>query len=251
MTSLVFVVPAYRRFDLTRICLRQLRRACDTLEEGGMHATAVVVADDDNLKAADALGFAPLSRPNQPLGRKFNDGIEHACRLSADVVVPLGTDNWVDPAFVAASIPSDNRIVAHRLCALVDEWGGRLQRLRISYAGGDGIRFMPASLLEQVRFRPALEGRERAIDSSMHERIRRATGRGPLFDYRELHPLQVVGFQSLGVQLNAYRALKVAFADGPESRAPFHELAKVYPRQAVDEVRDLYARRLMRRGAIA
>ena len=53
--SLWFCVPAHGRYELTRICLEQLRRTCDALP---YEATAVVIADDENLHTAYELGFA-------------------------------------------------------------------------------------------------------------------------------------------------------------------------------------------------
>lgn len=32
MIRLAFIVPAHKRFDLARVCLRQLRRTCDALD---------------------------------------------------------------------------------------------------------------------------------------------------------------------------------------------------------------------------
>jgi hypothetical protein len=76
--SLWFCVPVHGRLTLTRICLRQLRRTCDTLQENGIHATAVIVGDDENLDVALELGFGTVRRDNRFLSRKFNDGIQFA-----------------------------------------------------------------------------------------------------------------------------------------------------------------------------
>lgn len=78
MKSLWFVVPAYGRVELAAICLRQLRRTCDALDERGIWATAVIVADDENLETARGLGFATVTRDNEYLSAKFNDGIQAA-----------------------------------------------------------------------------------------------------------------------------------------------------------------------------
>ena len=71
MPSLWFVVPAHGRLELARICLTQLRRTCDELTHHGIDASAVVVADDDNIETADDLGFAWVKRENRFLSRKF------------------------------------------------------------------------------------------------------------------------------------------------------------------------------------
>ena len=78
MTSLWFVVPAHGRLELSRICLRQLRRTCDALAENGIKATAVVVADDGNLETAREVGFGTVERDNQFVSRRFNDGVQAA-----------------------------------------------------------------------------------------------------------------------------------------------------------------------------
>jgi hypothetical protein len=78
MPSLWFIVPAHGRAQLAAICLRQLRRTCDALTENGIEATAVVIADDENLDTARELGFGTIERENR-VAMKYNDGIQLAC----------------------------------------------------------------------------------------------------------------------------------------------------------------------------
>jgi hypothetical protein len=99
--SLWFIIPAYGRLELARVCLRQLRRTCDALTEHGIEATAVVIADDENLETARELGFGTTVQSNEFLGRKYNDGFQLACDPEynprpADYVMPYGTDDWID-----------------------------------------------------------------------------------------------------------------------------------------------------------
>ena len=235
-------MPAFRRFELTRVCLTQLRRTCAELADRDIAATAVVIADDQNLDVADLLGFATVRRENAPLGRKFNDGIEFACRhLGADFVVPFGTDNWVDPELIA-ELPEPGTIAAHRLCTLVHESGEKAGTLHVGYEGGDGIRTWPRDLLEPLRFRPAAEDRGRAIDTSIRERMK-VNGLKPPFVYHDLHPWQIVSFQSEDVQLNDYRSLRHLYGSGPEIPEPWEALAEHYPAEAIDEVREVFAHR--------
>jgi hypothetical protein len=76
---LCFVVPAHGRLSLSAICLRQLRRTCDSLTEEGISATAVVIADDENLDTARELGFGTIERDNTAVSARYNDGIQLAC----------------------------------------------------------------------------------------------------------------------------------------------------------------------------
>jgi hypothetical protein len=242
VSKLAFIVPTFRRFDLTRVCLQQLRRTCTALADMGIQATAVVVGDDQSLDVAELLGFATVRQDNLPLGRKWNDGIEYACRyLGVDYVMPFGTDNWADPDLIAF-LPSPDSIMAHRLCTLVHQDGHKSVKLKVTYDGGDGIRCMPAALLEVLSFRPCDEDRNRATDTSMRDRLGRRLGRKPPFQYIDLHPLQIVSFQSTEQQLNTYDDLAMAFGVG-ESLSPWDDLATVYSSQAIAEVREVFASR--------
>lgn len=239
-------MPAFRRFELTRVCLRQLVRTCEALGERGYEADAVVIGDDANLDLADLLGFATIRRENRPLGRKFNDGIEYAASpryMGADVICPIGTDNWVDHELVIAQLPPDGKIGAHRLFTMIHESGERSCPLRIKYDGGDGIRAIPSALLEPLVYRPAEEDKNRAIDTSIWNGLTRVHGKRPEFHYVDLHPYQVVGFQSADEQLNDYRSLKHGYACGEEATDHWERLADHYPAEAVEEVREVYARR--------
>jgi hypothetical protein len=247
-STLCFVVPAYRRFELTRVCLRQLVRTCEALSEHGIEATAVVVGDDQNLDMAEQLGFATVRRENHPLGRKFNDGIEYGSSpqyLGCDYVVPIGTDNWVDHELLLAQMPSEGMIGAHHLVTIIHESGERSVPLNIHYEGGDGIRTIPSYLLKSLAYRPADEDRERAVDTSIWNRLGRVHGGRPPFHYVDVHPMQVVGFQSVSEQLNVYGDLRQGFQSGPERADHWERLCEHYPPEAVDDAREVYERRMV------
>src|SRR5574337_351116 len=130
MRSLWFVVPAAGRSAMAAACLRQLQRTCATLVAAGVRASAVVVADDENLDVADELGFGTVRRGNRPLGRKWNDGYQLAGEAGVDFVVPFGSDDWIDPAAIlAAPLPGPDEIRCFRRSAVVREDGRRLAEL--------------------------------------------------------------------------------------------------------------------------
>lgn len=238
--TLWFVVPAHGRIALTRICLNQLARTCETLTENGIEASAVVIADDENLTTASALGFGTVRQENAPLGRKWNDGFQFACDPEfnprpADYVIPCGSDDWIDPQLLLThDLPLSDEILCFRRGAFVREDGQRLARLKIGYEGGLGIRVIPRALIERAGFRPAEEDRRRAIDTS----TLRGIGRARLL-YHDLHDLQIVDWKTPGAQLNTYRDC-LRYLRGKESEDPFGELAEVYPSDALEEMRALY-----------
>lgn len=244
MTSLWFIVPAHGRLELAEVCLRQLARTCDLMTASGVAATAVVVADDSNLKVARSLGFATVSRNNDQLGRKWNDGYQVAGEEGADFMVPLGSDDWVDARmFTELPLPKANQIRCARRSSIVNETGTRLAHLNITYDGGDGVRVIPAALIEPLRYRPAHEDRKRAIDTSVIHRLRSRDIR-PELVYYDLHPLQIVDFKSDGTQLNGYRDC-LGFQDGDESDDPCRLLGEHYPEEAIEEMRAVHGRLLV------
>jgi hypothetical protein len=240
--SLWFVVPAHGRYNLTAICLRQLRRTCDLLEADGVRATAVVIADDENLDTAHELGFATVERNNDYLSRKFNDGMQLACDRRhnphpADYVVPLGSDDWVDHN-IFLDLPKPNVLVGFQQLAIVREDGRELVTRHINTLGGVGIRIIPRWLIEPFGYRPGDEDRKRACDTSILMNLRQHhSGRMKVFHYH-YHNHQIVDWKSPAEQLNSYESL-TGFK-GLVSDDPFEVLADTYPRVALEEMRAHY-----------
>lgn len=245
-SSLFFVVPVHGRLELTALCLKQLRWTCDLLEPAYIRANAVVVGNDpETLAVAKELRFWVVEQENEPVARKFNDGIDAAHIAGADYVVPCGSDNWVHPAWLKTMrLPEADEVVCHRQCAIVRADGSELAWLNVSYDGGDGIRVFPTELFKPLDYRPAADYRNRAIDTSIVERLRRLAGWTPKWRYHEWDASEVVGFQSdgLDVQLNGYEDLCRAFGTGINDR-PWDRLAELYPLDSVAEMERYFARR--------
>jgi hypothetical protein len=244
---LAFVIPVHGRHQLAEACLRQLARTCLTLNQKGVDAAAILVGDDAFFgRLATELGFGWVRAANRPLGAKWNEGIEFACREGAvDYVVPLGSDDVVDASLFVASWPSD-AIVCARESAVVSPDGDRLAELHIGYGGGDGVRMLPSSLLERVGFRPAADERDRAIDGSMSDKLGpRGTGRPARYVYRgsDARALQIIDFKSSGRgQRNTYEAcLDLATA---EHEDVWERVGSVYPAAFVEEIRACYRERV-------
>jgi hypothetical protein len=241
--ALWFVVPAHERFELTGICLRQLRRTCDHLEDAGLDASAVVIADDENLDTAHDLGFATVRRNNMFVSRKFNDGIQLAAdpwynRRPVDYVVPCGSDDWVDWRLFT-DLPRQNTMVGFQRMAFVREDGAELTVRHLGNEGGCGIRIYPRQVMAKVGYRPADEDRKRACDTSILVNLKQANA--VRIEHRDIDPLQIVDWKSDGVQLNRYD--DVAAKHRSElSRDPFEILGGRFPDEALDEMAAHYGR---------
>ncbi len=253
MTSLWFVVPAAGRLGLTAICLRQLRRTCDALQAAGVDATAVVVADDENLDAAAELGFATFGRRNTYTSRKFNDGIQLACDPAlnprpADYAVPLGSDDWVDWRLFL-DLPARG-VLAFRRASFVREDGREILGRDIDYTAGVGMRVYPRRMLEACGYRPADEERVRGCDTSIFVNLSRELGGPPPVVYGGEHHYQFVDWKTTGEQLNSYTDIKARFRRGLPPADPFDALADTYPADALEEMAGYY-QRVQQRPVIA
>lgn len=241
VSSLWLIIPAHGRYDVTTVSFPQLRWALDDLNARRDHSIeghAVVVADDDNLDIARANGFDTLERPNGALGRKWNDGYEHACRNGADYVAPCGTDDWLDPDYLA-QLPEANQVRASRASSVVNETGTRLATITIGYEGGDGIRIIPAALLKACGYRPAQDHKRRAIDTSVWMTLNQTERYSFVYS---VDPLAIVEFKSPANQLNSYDALVCGFPC-VEHVDPWAVLRERYPAEFIDAAEAMYRSR--------
>lgn len=248
MPSLWFCMPAHGRLSLARICMAQLRRTCDALTEAGIDASAVVVADDENLETARAFGFATVPRNNRFVSRKFNDGIALALDRRynprpADYVVPIGSDDWVDHR-IFLDLPNARTVVGFQRLSFVREDGQEITTTILDNEGGAGIRIYPRQLLEPLGYRPADEDRYRGCDTSILVNLRRHHADLMRVEHRHLHDRQIVDWKSPGEQLNSYRDI-AARRRCVGQDDPFTELAGLYPDEALEEMAAHYARALV------
>lgn len=253
MSSLWFCVPVHGRTELAAICLRQLRRTCDSLTAEGVEATAVVIGDDENLDTARELGFGIVERDNRFVSRKFNDGIQLACDPEfnprpADYVVPCGSDDWVDyRLFLDLPVGA---MRGFQQMSFVREDGRELSTSNVSYKGGCGIRIYPRELVALRGYRPADEDRPRGCDTSILLNLQHAWSaayvRDPVsrkeempVEHADSNPLQIVDWKSPVDQLNGYE--DVSRWRSKVTGDPFEMLAGVFPDEALEEMERHFA----------
>lgn len=230
MTSLWFVTPAFKRFELTAICLDQRLQVMRALGEAGIEARQVVIADDENLDIARERGMDVVEQNNEWLGRKFNDGQEYAGKHGATWVVPIGADSWLDPAYLMGLPNNGKRTRSSHMYAPVR--ADKLATLNVGLMGA-GPHVWHRSLLEPVGFRPAPDNISRNTDSSSIAGLKRP----PVWEWLDIHPLQYVGFR-VAPYITQYDLLWQRWGV-KEYADPWAELARHYPADLVDRVRTL------------
>jgi hypothetical protein len=224
--SLYFVTPAWKRYELTAVCLEQRQRVMDYLASYGIDARCVVVADDENLDIARSLGFDTVEQNNEWLGRKFNDGIEYAVTHGAEWIVPIGSDSWIDPAYFLP-LPAPSYILTSALYAVVEP--GRIGYLKVGDRNPAGPHVIHRDRLP-ITLRPARDDINRHIDSSTLKGLQDVQ-----FESRGLHPLQYIGFRQEPL-ITPYVRLMKAWGVR-ESTDPWGELAKYYPANLIERAR--------------
>lgn len=188
--SLWFVTPAWRRYELTRVCLEQRQRVIAHLRRNLIDARCVVIADDENLDIARSFGFDTVEQNNDGLGRKWNDGIKYAANHGAEWIVPIGSDSWIDPwYFIPLPDPSVAR-TSGLYCAVTHEKVGVCNVTNPRLSAGPYV--FHRSLLEPSGFRPTDDNNSTNTDHSMLAGIGRTRIR---WEHRDLHSLQYVGFR--------------------------------------------------------
>jgi len=240
---LVFVTPVFGRTDITGACLAQRADLIRLLGDRGHDADCVVIGDDENLATADRLGMHALEQRNI-LGLKVNDGMEYACRsLGADAVCFIGSDQWLHPSYLEGLDELGDRIRTGCGFAVVSEDGTRLAHLWLPYVKGCGPKIIPRARLERSGYRPCEDDRERSMDASLMRGVL-VEGEADPFEWVDVETvgsLRYVDFKS-DVQIHSYRTLA-----GKHSRRvdlhPWRVLARHYPAELVEGMRDVYAAR--------
>lgn len=228
MTTVWFVTPAWRRYDLSAVCFDQRVRVIEALAAQGVEAHCVVVADDENLDLARARGFHVVEQDNEWLGRKFNDGMEYAGKQRADWIVPIGSDSWIDPAyFLPLPSPLETR-TSPNYCAVT---GDRLAELSVGRAKGAGPYMFHRTLLARRNFRPSRDKLTRGIDSSTVQGLAASLR----WRRRILHPYQYIGFRGTP-HITAYQRL-VELWGVREHTDPWAILERHYPGDLVARAR--------------
>lgn len=239
--QLWFVTPAFRRFALSEVCFDQWKQVSAALAAHGVELRVVVIADDENLDIARAAGFDTVEQDNDWLGRRFNDGIEYACRAGADWVAPIGSDTWISPDYLYP-LPGVRTSRRSHLCAVVTS--KRLAELYVTNVGVGPFMYH-RSLLRPSRFRPAVDRISHGVDTSTMHGIGEA--RVIRWEYRDISPYQHIGFRAKP-HLTRYSRLWAAYGE-VERYDPWEALAGHYPLDLVARARGAIAGELV--GAAA
>jgi hypothetical protein len=266
VARLWLVIPVHGREGITRLCLEQKVDLQDELRGQGVDLRVLVVGDDANVDTARELGLDVLERPNRHLGRKLNDGFEHACREGgANYVAFVGSDDWVLASFLA-DFPEPDRVRSAPHQAFVSPGGQRLIVRLASGMMGGAPWVIPTALLAECGFRPVyvdhkMSGMDFLIARSLAPKpMPREKGTRPdrealreqkarelrRFDLRPSDDLRMVDFKGTREQISAWSTVMPTHRGHKllrdiEGRDVWETLATRYPADLVARTEKFYA----------
>lgn len=235
--SLLFVCPAYQRVELASICYRQFASLRERAAEYGLRAEFLILSDDANLEAALEHGLCAIEVPNR-LGERLNTGYSFAHEAGYDYVCAIGNDSFVHPDRFQW-LPVGDAILCTRNFTCLNSEANQQAALRLDYPGGVGTRVFPTGMLERVDYRPLSDPYQMSgCDTETLLALCRNVVRAPDLIYTDMHPAEIVGFQSGDVQVTKWHW----WLQHPHKiQEPFEGLADLYAADLVDEVRDHYS----------
>lgn len=243
LADLWFITPAFRRPELTELCLRQRRRLCDELGAYGYEATCVVVADDENLDVARGLGFETVEHDNRHLGAKFSAGYRAALAGGATHMLPIGSDSWMHHELLLEMPFADDEVAVTRRLSTIRPDGRERLDLTIKYEAGFGAATLyPRAAIEHAAGYPCNPTLMRGCDTSTWNRTARELGMGsePVF----FHQYEYTDFKSYDVQTTDYRRLKAVHEHvATQGDEAIDGLRVLYDGDLVDDLRAIYAGR--------
>jgi len=238
MTSLIFITPVWKRYELTEIVLKSRKRVCDELERYGIQATSVVIGDDDNIDIAKSLGFEVVERDNEFLSRKFNDGYEAALHLGYNYCYPVGSDSILTSDQFINNVGEELPIASHYY-SMIHYTGKERIDVEIKVPGGIGPLIIPVSMLAKFP-RPISQDMRRGCDNAARQTILSA---GIQILTRKEHQWEHVAFQSGVTQITDYERIRRVYnAEVVETvHGIFPEITALYDADTITGINDYYA----------
>jgi glycosyltransferase involved in cell wall biosynthesis len=88
--KIVTAIPVHGRHRLLIKTLSRLKR--QTLP---LHEVVVIGSTNEDRKLAESVGCGYIYHENQPLGKKWQHGIDHLMTFNPDAVLILGSSDWI------------------------------------------------------------------------------------------------------------------------------------------------------------
>lgn len=165
MSRCLFLIPIWKRPEITRICLRNLQLLDQDI--------LCIVSRTEDADLLDSLNVPYTWHPNDYLGAKWNAGLLYAQDLEWDHIVTLGSDDVVKASlFDFYARHDDQEVIITDKIYFIDTLSGRasiISRARI----GAGRR-ISRKIIERLNYKLWSDTLSQSLDCDSNGNINRA-----------------------------------------------------------------------------
>lgn len=176
--KVIAVIPAKGRLPLLKLTIERL------LKKNGCDEVVVIADTMDEEKVIKAAGAHFVRHANQPLGKKWNAGFEFAKKLKPDVVLFVGSSDWVSDNWLPELLPfmEEYDLIGKRDFTMMDiPQGEEKSAIRMSHWEGYGPglrekepigigRLVSARILHKMNWHPFDDTKNNSMDWQMYMR---------------------------------------------------------------------------------
>lgn len=147
-------IPVWKRPEITKLCYDSLVRTYSIAPDWLSFQTVIVASNEDDAELARQYGFDVVMCENSPLGRKFNNGLEHALiNHDWDYLFQLNSDDILATDFWQIMTPYLEKKMFFFGVDRVYFYDSQTRDMReFQYSMGCGIRFIRRDVVEQAGF---------------------------------------------------------------------------------------------------
>lgn len=148
---ILFFIPVHRRPAITRLCFDGLERLRQRIGDHARTEVLIVGDEEEHRTEAKARGYKWCEAENNPVGAKFNTGMQHALTLPWTHVWQLNSDNLLSNDIWEAFehlFMSDCPLFGIEWLYFYDSNTGRMKQHR--YFTGCGIRVIRREAIESA-----------------------------------------------------------------------------------------------------
>ena len=200
------LTAVWQRPRITRIFAEGIKR----LQKKFVITPVIVGSEGEaSMSLCREYGFMYLERPNEPLGRKFNEGLQVFKSTDVDYVIIMGSDDLVSDNLIEAYMPYMEK--GKDMMGILDVYFYDMLKKELHYLYGYGLK-------KQDRHRKGETlGMARCIKRSVIERCRWELWMNPInkgLDWTMTQKLKRMGVRAIPLRLTDIGAFAVDLKSG-------------------------------------
>jgi len=191
----------WKRPEITRIFAEGIKRLQKQFD-----IVPVVVGSEGEMSMSlcHEYGFMYLERPNEPLGRKFNEGLRVFKNIDVDYIMIMGSDDLISNNLIEAYMPFMEK--RKDVIGILDIYFYDILKKQLHYLSGYGLRpqdkhrkgeplglarCIKRDVVERLQWQLWMNGINKGLDWTMTQRLKRIRVRPVVMRLRDIGALAV------------------------------------------------------------